>query len=81
VLHTAGLAAEPLRAGLSPTSAGKAVRHLRALIGAAGLAITDTTEILAFDGDGGHHRDQVLAAAAKAASTGGPPFSRSGAAL
>ncbi|PWU56945.1 sensor histidine kinase, partial [Micromonospora globispora] len=32
VLHTAGLAAEPLRAGLSATGAAKAVRHLRALV-------------------------------------------------
>jgi two-component system LytT family sensor kinase len=70
VLHTAGLAAEPLRAGLSPTSANKAARHLRALVGAAGLAVTDTTEVLAFDGDGEHHRDQVLTAAAKAVATG-----------
>jgi two-component system, LytTR family, sensor kinase len=70
VLHTAGLAAEPLRAGLSATSAAKAVRHLRALVGAAGLAITDVTAILAFDGSGEHHSAQVLAAAAKAVATG-----------
>jgi two-component system LytT family sensor kinase len=70
VLHTVGLAAEPLRAGLSPASAGKAARHLRALIGAAGLAVTDTSRVLAFDGMGEHHRDQVLAAAAKAVGTG-----------
>ncbi|NED59192.1 sensor histidine kinase, partial [Micromonospora aurantiaca] len=37
VLHTAGLAAEPLRAGLTAGDAAKAVRHLRALVGAAGL--------------------------------------------
>jgi two-component system LytT family sensor kinase len=70
VLHAVGLAAEPLRAGLSPASAGKAVRHLRALIGAAGLAVTDTRNVLAFDGDGEHHRNQVLAAAARAIGTG-----------
>ena len=39
VLHTAGLAAEPLRAGLTAAGAAKAVRHLRALVGAAGLAL------------------------------------------
>ena len=33
VLHRAGLAAEPLRAGLDPDTAAKAVRHLRALVG------------------------------------------------
>ncbi len=66
VLRTAGLAAEPLRAGLSATSAGKAVRHLRQLTGAAGLAVVGTTVVLAFDGDGAHHGDQLLTAAATA---------------
>jgi two-component system LytT family sensor kinase len=66
VLRTAGLAAEPLRAGLSATSAGKAVRHLRQLTGAAGLAVVGTREVLAFDGTGAHHGDQLLAAALKA---------------
>ncbi len=66
VLRTAGLAAEPLRAGLSATSAGKAVRHLRQLTGAAGLAVVGTRAVLAFDGDGAHHGDQLLAAAVKA---------------
>ncbi len=70
VLHTAGEATEPLRAGLSPGSAAKAVRHLRALVGAAGLALTDTTSVLAFDGVGDHHRDQILAAAKRAVTTG-----------
>jgi two-component system LytT family sensor kinase len=70
VLHTAGQAAEPLAAGLSEASAAKAVRHLRTLVGAAGLAITDTAAVLAFDGVGEHHCDQVLAAAAKAILTG-----------
>jgi two-component system LytT family sensor kinase len=65
VLHTAGLAAEPLRAGLSPATAGKAVRHLRALVGAAGLAIADGDGVLAFDGRGEHHRAQLAAAAAR----------------
>jgi two-component system LytT family sensor kinase len=70
VLHTVGQAAEPLQAGLSPSSAGRAVRHLRALVGAAGLAIADTGSVLAFDGDGEHHREQLLAAAGKAIGSG-----------
>ncbi|MFE9689719.1 sensor histidine kinase [Micromonospora sp. NPDC005806] len=70
VLHTAGLAAEPLRAGLSATGAAKAVRHLRALVGAAGLALTDREALLALDGRGAHHGDQLLAAARKAVGTG-----------
>ncbi|MFG2056224.1 sensor histidine kinase [Micromonospora sp. NPDC048930] len=70
VLHTAGLAAEPLRAGLSTTGATKAVRHLRTLVGAAGLALTDREALLAVDGRGAHHGDQLLAAARKAVGTG-----------
>ncbi|MEV4480233.1 histidine kinase [Micromonospora coxensis] len=70
VLHTAGLAAEPLRAGLSPAGAAKAVRHLRALVGAAGLALTDADELLALDGRGAHHGDQLLAAARRTVEAG-----------
>ncbi|MFC4149351.1 sensor histidine kinase [Micromonospora mangrovi] len=70
VLHTAGLAAEPLRAGLSSAGAAKAVRHLRALVGAAGLALTDREALLALDGRGAHHGDQLLAAARRAATAG-----------
>ncbi|MFJ6199469.1 sensor histidine kinase [Micromonospora sp. NPDC092111] len=70
VLHTAGLAAEPLRGGLHPAGAAKAVRHLRALVGAAGLALTDADTLLALDGRGAHHGDQLLAAARRAAETG-----------
>ncbi|WBB65872.1 histidine kinase [Micromonospora sp. WMMD812] len=66
VLHTAGLAAEPLRAGLSPAGAAKSVRHLRALVGAVGLALTDRTELLALDGRGAHHGEQLLGAARRA---------------
>ncbi|HEY0696207.1 MAG TPA: histidine kinase, partial [Micromonospora sp.] len=63
VLHTAGLAAEPLRAGLTPANAAKAVRHLRTLVGSVGLALVDGDELLAIDGRGGHHAGELLAAA------------------
>jgi two-component system LytT family sensor kinase len=66
VLHTAGLAAEPLRGGLNPASAAKAVRHLRVLVGAPGLTIADEHRCLAFDGRGSHHADQLAAAARRA---------------
>ncbi|MEU4621266.1 histidine kinase [Actinoplanes sp. NPDC023801] len=69
VLHTAALAAEPLRAGLSPATAGKAVRHLRVLVGAVGLAIVDGDRCLAYDGRGAHHEDELVAAARRAAGT------------
>jgi two-component system LytT family sensor kinase len=70
VLHIAGLAAEPLRAGLTVAAAGKAVRHLRTLTGAAGFAITAGREILAFDGEGDHHREEIGPAADKATTAG-----------
>lgn len=70
VLHTAGLAAEPLRAGLSAAGAAKAVRHLRALVGAAGLALLDREEVLALDGRGDHHATQLRAAAERAVAAG-----------
>jgi two-component system LytT family sensor kinase len=70
VLHIAALAAEPLRAGLTEAAAGKAVRHLRTLTGAAGFAITSTNQVLAFDGAGEHHREQVTTAAARSVASG-----------
>jgi two-component system LytT family sensor kinase len=70
VLHTAGLAAEPLRGGLTDGSAAKAARHLRRLVGGVGLTIADTQRCLAFDGRGGHHRDQLTAAARRAIQSG-----------
>ncbi|HZY75969.1 MAG TPA: sensor histidine kinase, partial [Jatrophihabitantaceae bacterium] len=40
-LHTASLAAPGLREGLSRAGAERAVRHLRALLGTAAVALTD----------------------------------------
>ncbi|PZM96602.1 MAG: sensor histidine kinase [Actinobacteria bacterium] len=66
VLHTAELAAEPLRAGLTRAGAAKAVRHLRALVGAPGLALVDGSAVLAVDGVGGHHEEHFVTAAQRA---------------
>ena len=66
VLHTAALAAEPLRGGLTTATAGKAIRHLRALVGAVGMTIDDGSKSLAFDGRGTHHGDQFTAASRRA---------------
>ncbi|MCC5475592.1 sensor histidine kinase [Streptomyces sp. NPDC059680] len=60
-LHTAALAAAPLRAGLTPDTARKTVRRLRPLLGAPALALTDDTAVLAWDGAGEHHRAEVPA--------------------
>ncbi|HEY0531548.1 MAG TPA: histidine kinase [Actinoplanes sp.] len=66
VLHTAALAADPLRTGLTPATAAKAARPLRRLVGAAGITISDGSRCLAFDGAGGHHSDALNAAARRA---------------
>jgi two-component system LytT family sensor kinase len=54
-LHTAGLAAPGLREGLTEEGAQRAVRHLRALLGASAVALTDRAHTLAVDGPSHHH--------------------------
>src|SRR3954468_15779437 len=58
-LHTASLATPALRAGLTTVSAEKSARHLRTLLGAPAIALTDTTDLLAWDGGFHHHADQA----------------------
>ncbi len=55
-LHAATSTLPHLRRGLSPRSAGQAAPHLRALTGAAAIALADTRAVLAIDGEG---REQV----------------------
>ena len=69
-LHTASLASPALRTGLDAASAERAVRHLRSLLGVPAVALTDSTHVLAWDGGGTHHRDQVLALAVGAIEAG-----------
>ncbi|MEU8518662.1 histidine kinase [Streptomyces sp. NBC_01216] len=60
-LHTASLAAPPLRAGLTEETARKAARRLRSLLGTEALCLTDRNAVLAWDGPGdGHHRAHVM---------------------
>jgi two-component system, LytTR family, sensor kinase len=59
-LHTASLASRSLRLGLDQTSAERSVRHLRTLLGAPAVALTDTVDLLAWDGGGDQHRPQAL---------------------
>ncbi|MDV3221722.1 sensor histidine kinase [Intrasporangium sp.] len=63
-LHTASLASPPLRTGLNATSAERSLKYLRALLGAPAVAMTDTSDLLAWDGSHNHHSKQptVLAA-------------------
>ena len=70
-LHTASLAAPALRQGLDPGTVDKSLRHLRALLGTAAVAITDTHHLLGYDGLSAHHAEQAhhLAGRAVDAST------------
>ena len=55
-LHAATATLPHLRGGLHSRSAAQAVPHLRALTGAAAIALADTRAVLAIDGEG---REQV----------------------
>ncbi|MFF4666059.1 histidine kinase [Streptomyces sp. NPDC001282] len=59
-LHTASLAAPPLRAGLTEESARKAARRLRSLLGTDALCLTDRDRVLVWDGAGEHHGRHVM---------------------
>jgi two-component system LytT family sensor kinase len=58
-LHNATLATPALRAGLTSASAEQAVRHLRGLLAAPAMALTDTGDLLAWDGRFRHHAVQA----------------------
>ena len=49
-LHTASLAAPALRRGLDEDSASASLKHLRTLLGAPSVALTDTERVLAVEG-------------------------------
>ena len=51
-------------------SAEKAIKHLHALLGTPALALTDTTQLLAWDGDAQHHIPHVAGLAAAAVAKG-----------
>ncbi|WP_406089579.1 sensor histidine kinase [Streptomyces sp. NBC_01013] len=59
-LHTASLAAPPLRAGLTEESARRSARRLRSLLGTDALCLTDRDRVLVWDGEGDHHGRHVL---------------------
>ncbi|MEX2291447.1 MAG: histidine kinase [Mycobacteriales bacterium] len=59
-LHAANLAGPPLREGLTAAAAQRSARHLRTLLGSTAVALTDTGQLLAWDGAG----EQVHAPAA-----------------
>ena len=51
-LHTASLAAPPLRAGLTEETARRSARRLRSLLGTDALCLTDQEPVLVWDGVG-----------------------------
>lgn len=59
-LHTASLAAPPLRAGLTEESARRSARRLRSLLGTDALCLTDRERVLVWDGEGDHHGRHVM---------------------
>ena len=69
-LHTASLAAPPLRSGLGPAAAAKAAGHLRELLGSAAVAVTDLDQTLAWEGAGAHHASGAVTVATKAMDNG-----------
>jgi two-component system, LytTR family, sensor kinase len=54
-LHTAGQAAKGWREGLTAAGAERAIKHLRPLLGASAVALTDLHTTLAVDGHGHSH--------------------------
>ncbi|MFH8414136.1 sensor histidine kinase [Streptomyces collinus] len=69
-LHTASLAAPPLRAGLTEETARKSARKLRSLLGTDALCLTDQGQVLVWDGDGAHHRTEIMERLAGPLETG-----------
>ncbi len=74
-LHTASLAAPPLRAGLTAPAAERSSRFLRALLGVPAIALTDTGNLLAWDGGYSHHEKQAVALAGPVVADGGTSVS------
>ncbi|MDX6245826.1 MAG: two-component system, LytTR family, sensor kinase [Frankiales bacterium] len=69
-LHTASLAAPPLRSGLGVSAAEKAAGHLRQLLGSRAVAVTDLDQTLAWEGGGAHHSGRALVVASRAMDNG-----------
>ncbi len=69
-LHLASMAAPALRGGLTAGAAQRSAKHLRTLLGAEIVAITDRAEVLAWDGLGERQRDRAVAHARGALDSG-----------
>jgi two-component system LytT family sensor kinase len=69
-LHTAGQAARGLREGLTASGAERAIKHLRPLLGASAVALTDLETTLAVDGHGHSHEVDAYAHGSAALAAG-----------
>jgi two-component system, LytTR family, sensor kinase len=69
-LHTASLASQHLRDGLTPQGASKAAKYLRAMLGTQAIALCDNASTLAWDGAGAHHREHVWRHAGEVLASG-----------
>jgi two-component system, LytTR family, sensor kinase len=70
VLHKANEAAPPFRAGLTTAAASKSIRDLHQLLGCPALALTNETDLLAWDGVADHHGVQAASLAGAVVATG-----------
>ena len=70
-LHTASLMTGALRHGLTETSAEQSVKHMRALLSAPSVGVTDLERLLAWDGQRAVHGRHAAELAAEAATYGG----------
>ena len=71
-LHQASLAAPPLRAGLDHDAATRSAKHLRVLLASPAVSLTDTEQLLAWEGAGEVHARTALGLAEQALSSGRP---------
>lgn len=69
-LHSASQASPALRQGLTADSAARSARHLRALLGSSAVSLTDTEQLLAWDGAGQRHAATARELAATALAQG-----------
>jgi two-component system LytT family sensor kinase len=72
ILHSAAQAGRYLRGGLDPDGAAKAAGHLRSMLGAPALALTDESRLIAWDGASPAHQSAVMALAQPTLAGGRP---------
>lgn len=69
-LHTASEAARHLADGFTDDGCERAAPYLRAMLATPGLAICDTSSVIVWEGEGGHHLPAVMDQAAPVLTSG-----------